>query len=196
MEARADKGWSSTLEVSLEPAPASPFHFGLTSFVMSAPNNNSISAIGVPCTNRVRIPPPVVAHVATMAELHQDNRYGRFSNDVEGLTGIRPMSVSSCMVSSRGCHSGRSVPLVTELSRQAGPVRERETSPGCHPTLLRALCSAHGSVESSKSVPQSESLRAEIHRFPRLVKYCCVSGKDANLCVPKTLSGLVERRIG
>ena len=93
MEARADKGWSSTLEVSLEPALASPFHFGLTSFVMSAPNNNSISAIGVPCTNRVRIPPPVVTHVATMAELHQDNRYGRFSNDVEGLTGIRPMSV-------------------------------------------------------------------------------------------------------
>src|SRR6267378_8064161 len=60
MEARADKGWSSTLEVSLELAPASPFHFGLTSFVMSAPNNNSleglISAIGVPRTNRVRIP--------------------------------------------------------------------------------------------------------------------------------------------
>jgi hypothetical protein len=60
---------------------------------MSAPNNNSISAIGVPCTNRVRTPPPVIAHVATMAELHQDNRYGRFSNDVERLTGIRPMSV-------------------------------------------------------------------------------------------------------
>jgi uncharacterized protein YbjT (DUF2867 family) len=37
--------------------------------------------------------PYVVAHVATMAELHQDNRYDRFSNDVERLTGIRPMSV-------------------------------------------------------------------------------------------------------
>jgi hypothetical protein len=36
---------------------------------------------------------------------------------------------------------------------------------GGHPTLLRAVCSAHGSVKSSKSVPQSESLRAEIHRF-------------------------------
>jgi uncharacterized protein YbjT (DUF2867 family) len=39
------------------------------------------------------MPPHVVAHVATMAELHQDNRYDRFSNDVERLTGIRPMSV-------------------------------------------------------------------------------------------------------
>jgi hypothetical protein len=46
------------LEVSLEPVPASQFYFGLTSFVMSAPNNNSISTIGVPYTNRVRIPPP------------------------------------------------------------------------------------------------------------------------------------------
>ena len=37
--------------------------------------------------------PHVVAHVATMAGLHQDNRYDRFSNDVERLTGIPPMSV-------------------------------------------------------------------------------------------------------
>jgi hypothetical protein len=28
-----------------------------------------------------------------MAELHQENRYDRFSTDVEGLTGTRPMSV-------------------------------------------------------------------------------------------------------
>jgi uncharacterized protein YbjT (DUF2867 family) len=39
------------------------------------------------------MPPHVVAHVATMAELHQENRYDRFSTDVEGLTGTRPMSV-------------------------------------------------------------------------------------------------------
>ena len=39
------------------------------------------------------MPPHVVAHVATMARLNQDNRYDRFSNDVERLTGIRPMSV-------------------------------------------------------------------------------------------------------
>lgn len=38
-------------------------------------------------------PPFVVAHVATMAQLHQDNRYDRFSDDVERLTGVPPMSV-------------------------------------------------------------------------------------------------------
>jgi uncharacterized protein YbjT (DUF2867 family) len=39
------------------------------------------------------MPPHVVAHVATMAQLHQDNRYDRFSNDVERLTGVPPISV-------------------------------------------------------------------------------------------------------
>lgn len=37
--------------------------------------------------------PHVISHVATMAKLHQDNRYDRFSNDVEGLTGAKPMGV-------------------------------------------------------------------------------------------------------
>lgn len=39
------------------------------------------------------MPPHVISHVVMMAELHWDNRYDRFSNDVEGLTGITPMSV-------------------------------------------------------------------------------------------------------
>ncbi|HEY1782011.1 MAG TPA: hypothetical protein VGG79_16545 [Roseiarcus sp.] len=39
------------------------------------------------------MPSHVVAHVATMAQLHQDNRYDRFSDDVERLTGVAPMSV-------------------------------------------------------------------------------------------------------
>jgi uncharacterized protein YbjT (DUF2867 family) len=39
------------------------------------------------------MPPHVAAHVATMAQLHQENRYDRFSSDVEGLTGVLPMSV-------------------------------------------------------------------------------------------------------
>jgi uncharacterized protein YbjT (DUF2867 family) len=40
-----------------------------------------------------RMPPHVVSHLATMAQLHQDNRYDRFSHDVEGLTSVPPMSV-------------------------------------------------------------------------------------------------------
>jgi hypothetical protein len=39
------------------------------------------------------MPPHVVSHVATMAELHRDDRYDRFSDDVERLTGEPPMSV-------------------------------------------------------------------------------------------------------
>lgn len=39
------------------------------------------------------MPPHVTAHLATMAQLHQDGRYDRFSRDVEGLTGMPPMSV-------------------------------------------------------------------------------------------------------
>jgi hypothetical protein len=39
------------------------------------------------------MPPHVAAHVATMAQLHQENRYDRFSEDVEELTGVPPMSV-------------------------------------------------------------------------------------------------------
>ncbi|MGT2440741.1 NAD(P)H-binding protein [Bradyrhizobium betae] len=37
--------------------------------------------------------PHIVAHVETMAALHRDNRYDRFSDDVERLTGSPPMSI-------------------------------------------------------------------------------------------------------
>jgi uncharacterized protein YbjT (DUF2867 family) len=47
------------------------------------------------------MPPHVASHVATMAELHQANRYDRFSNDVEGLTGIRPMSIREFVETNR-----------------------------------------------------------------------------------------------
>ncbi|NTF47017.1 NmrA family NAD(P)-binding protein [Rhizobium rhizogenes] len=39
------------------------------------------------------MPPHVISHVATMAQLHRDNRYDRFSEDVERLTGVPPMTV-------------------------------------------------------------------------------------------------------
>jgi len=39
------------------------------------------------------IPPHVVSHLATMAQLHEDNRYDRLTHDVEELTGVPPMSV-------------------------------------------------------------------------------------------------------
>jgi uncharacterized protein YbjT (DUF2867 family) len=39
------------------------------------------------------MPPHVAQHVATMAQLHQENRYDRLSNDVEVLTGLPPMGI-------------------------------------------------------------------------------------------------------
>lgn len=41
----------------------------------------------------VGIPPHVASHLATMAQLHQDNRYDRLSQDVERLTSVPPMTV-------------------------------------------------------------------------------------------------------
>jgi uncharacterized protein YbjT (DUF2867 family) len=43
--------------------------------------------------SKMGLPPHVVSHVVTMAELHQANRYDRYSDDVEALTGVRPMGV-------------------------------------------------------------------------------------------------------
>lgn len=39
------------------------------------------------------LPLHTVSHVTTMAELHKANRYDRYSDDVEKVTGVRPMSV-------------------------------------------------------------------------------------------------------
>ena len=39
------------------------------------------------------LPHHVVSHVATMAELHRANRYDRYTDDVERLTGMCPLSV-------------------------------------------------------------------------------------------------------
>ncbi|MCG2626274.1 NAD(P)H-binding protein [Bradyrhizobium sp. WYCCWR 13023] len=39
------------------------------------------------------LPSHVVSHITTMTELHRDNRYDRYSDDVEKITGQRPMSV-------------------------------------------------------------------------------------------------------
>ena len=41
------------------------------------------------------IPLHVVSHLATMARLHQDNRYDRYTDDVERLTGAPPMGVQA-----------------------------------------------------------------------------------------------------
>ncbi len=47
------------------------------------------------------LPPHVVSHISTMAELHQANRYDRFSDDVELLTARRPVSVREFVEANR-----------------------------------------------------------------------------------------------
>jgi uncharacterized protein YbjT (DUF2867 family) len=65
----------------------------------SAALSRTISYVDIPVAvmktqlESVGMPSHVVSHVATMAQLHQDNRYDRSSDDVERLTGVRPMSV-------------------------------------------------------------------------------------------------------
>jgi uncharacterized protein YbjT (DUF2867 family) len=65
----------------------------------SAALGRTISYVDVPLAGMQEqlvgfgLPPHVVSHVATMAQLHHDNRYDRFSDDVERLTGAPPMGV-------------------------------------------------------------------------------------------------------
>ena len=41
------------------------------------------------------LPAHVTKHIATMAALHRENRYDRFSDDVRLVTGVKPMTVES-----------------------------------------------------------------------------------------------------
>jgi uncharacterized protein YbjT (DUF2867 family) len=46
--------------------------------------------------------PHVIAHLESMATLHRDNRYDRFSDNVQLLTGTRPMSVEDFVRTHQG----------------------------------------------------------------------------------------------
>src|SRR6185312_10302521 len=43
--------------------------------------------------SKLRLPVHVMSHIETMARLHRANRYDRFSDDVERLTGAAPMGI-------------------------------------------------------------------------------------------------------
>ncbi len=69
------------------------------------------------------MPPHVAAHLATMAQLHQANRYDRFSKDVEELTGIPPMSLRVRATKRAGVRAGHALPRLNrplELAVAAG----------------------------------------------------------------------------
>ena len=55
---------------------------------------------------RMGLPPHTEQHVATMAQLHRDNRYDRTTDDVEHVTGIPPQSIEAFVAAHRHLYLG------------------------------------------------------------------------------------------
>jgi uncharacterized protein YbjT (DUF2867 family) len=55
---------------------------------------------------RAGLPPHTEEHIATMARLHQENRYDRLTGDVERLTGIPPETVEAFVAARRDFYLG------------------------------------------------------------------------------------------
>jgi len=56
--------------------------------------------------SRMGLPPHTEQHVATMAQLHRDNRYDRTADGVERVTGIPPRSIESFVAARRDFYLG------------------------------------------------------------------------------------------
>jgi uncharacterized protein YbjT (DUF2867 family) len=56
--------------------------------------------------SRMGMPPHVEQHIATMAQLHRDNRYDRTADGVERVTGVRPQSIEAFVAARRDFYLG------------------------------------------------------------------------------------------
>ena len=56
--------------------------------------------------SRLGLPPHTEQHVATMAQLHRDNRYDRVADGVERVTGIPPQSIEAFVAARRDFYLG------------------------------------------------------------------------------------------
>ncbi|SCG61567.1 NmrA family NAD(P)-binding protein [Micromonospora inositola] len=56
--------------------------------------------------SRMGLPPHVEQHIATMAQLHRDNRYDRTADGVERVTGIPPQSIEAFVAARRDFYLG------------------------------------------------------------------------------------------
>ena len=65
--------------------------------------------------SRMGLPPHTEQHVATMARLHQDNRYDRTADGVERVTGIPPRSIEAFVAARRDFYLS-STPAGTETA--------------------------------------------------------------------------------
>jgi len=83
--------------------------------------NRPVSYVDVPPDrwlaglSRMGLPPHTEQHVATMAQLHRDNRYDRTADGVERVTGIQPLSIEAFVATRRDFYL-RSTPARTETA--------------------------------------------------------------------------------
>jgi uncharacterized protein YbjT (DUF2867 family) len=56
--------------------------------------------------SKMGLPPHTEQHVATMAQLHRDNRYDRTTDGVEQLTGVPPQSIEAFVAARRNLYLG------------------------------------------------------------------------------------------
>jgi hypothetical protein len=57
--------------------------------------------------SRLGLPPHTEQHVATVAQLHRDNRYDRTADGVERVTGIPPQPIEAFIAARRDFYLGR-----------------------------------------------------------------------------------------
>ena len=74
--------------------------------------NRPVSYVDVPLgrwqagLSKMGLPPHTEQHVATMAQLHRDNRYDRTADGVERVTGIPPQSIEAFVAAHRDFYLG------------------------------------------------------------------------------------------
>ena len=56
--------------------------------------------------SRMGLPPHIEQHIATMAQLHRDNRYNRTADGVERVTGMPPQSIEAFVAARRDFYLG------------------------------------------------------------------------------------------
>ncbi|MBQ0903083.1 hypothetical protein [Micromonospora sp. U21] len=55
---------------------------------------------------KLGMPPHIAQHVATMAQLHRDNRYDRTADGVERVTGVHAQSIEAFVAARRDFYLG------------------------------------------------------------------------------------------
>jgi hypothetical protein len=61
-----------------------------------------VAALG----SRFGLPPHIEQHIATVAQLHRDNRYDRTADGVECVTGVPPQSIEAFVTAHREIYLG------------------------------------------------------------------------------------------